>query len=78
MIECKVVTIASKLVRIFYKSDHLMQQTKLFQQRLEMCSNGLPNHLIHGDPSIIQKINNQSKNIHTIMGHPQITINLLL
>jgi hypothetical protein len=47
MIECKVATIADKLVPIFYKGDHLMQQTKLFQQRLELCRHGLPNRFIH-------------------------------
>jgi len=27
---------------------------------------------MHGDPSVIQKIDNQSKNIHIIARHPQI------
>ncbi len=42
MIECIVTTIVGKLMPIFYKGNHLMQQTKLFQQRLELCSHGLP------------------------------------
>jgi len=51
-----------------------MEQTKLFQQKSELCSHGLPSCFIHfkhphsdmhGDPNVIQKIDNQSESIHT-------------
>jgi hypothetical protein len=86
MIECKVVTTTSKLVPIFYKGNHLMQQTKPKPNKDWSCvamdypiiSFTSNSPMVHGDPSVIQKINNQSKSIHTIMGQPQIITNLLL
>ncbi len=57
---------------VFNKGD----QTKLFQQKSELCNHGLPSCFIHfkdphsdmhGDPSVTQKIDNQSESIRTFI-----------
>jgi len=51
-----------------------MEQTKFFQQKLELCSHGLSSYFIHfkhphsdmhGDPNVTQKSDHQNESIHT-------------